>query len=138
MVIKYILEVEDKLFELVSEEFFRVKEFNSLVFDWNGLNMLTPYIEPDTEKIRKETYEQEYKKCFENNGKIYQRGFEDEKNRQWNCDNYMKDIYQRELNDVWECVKKIQDTGENLQWWIHNTSASEAIKKIWRKMKESQ
>ena len=138
MVIKYILEVEDKLFELVSEEFFRVKEFNSLVFDWNGLNMLTPHIEPDTEKIRKETYEQECKKYFEDNGKVYQRGFEDEKGEQWNCDNHMKETYQRELNDVWECVRKIQDTGRNLQWWIYDTSAFEAIEKIRRKMKESQ
>lgn len=138
MVIKYILEVEDKLFELVSKEFFRVKEFNSPVFDWNELNMLTPYTEPDTDKICKKTYEQEYKKCFGDNGKVYQREFEDEKNRQWNCDNYMKEIYQRELNDVRECVRKIQNTGGNIWRWFYNTSASEAIEKIRRKMKESQ
>lgn len=61
---KYTIEVEDKPFELISEDGFtseklyRVKGFNSLVFDWNGLNMLTPYTEPDMEQVRKEAYEQ--------------------------------------------------------------------------------
>ena len=57
---KYILEVEDKPFELLSEDgftsekLFRVKGFNSLVFDWNGLNKLTPYTDPDLERVRLE------------------------------------------------------------------------------------
>jgi len=57
---KYIIEVEDKPFELLSEDgftsekLFRVKGFNSLVFDWNGLNKLTPYTEPDLERVRLE------------------------------------------------------------------------------------
>ena len=64
---KYIIEVEDKPFELLSEDgftsekLFRVKGFNSLVFDWNGLNKLTPYTEPDLEQVRKEAYEEGFK-----------------------------------------------------------------------------
>ena len=60
---KYIIEVEDKPFELLSEDgftsekLFRVKGFNSLVFDWNGLNMLTPYTEPNLERVKKEAYD---------------------------------------------------------------------------------
>lgn len=67
---KYIIEVEDKPFELLSEDgltsekLFRVKGFNSLVFDWNGLNMLTPYTEPDLEQVRKEAYEDGYENGF--------------------------------------------------------------------------
>ena len=64
---KYIIEVEDKPFELLSEDgftsekLFRVKGFNSLVFDWNGLNKLTPYTEPDLEQVRKEAYAEGFK-----------------------------------------------------------------------------
>lgn len=41
-----------------------------------------------------------------------------------------KEAYEKGLIEAWECAKKIQDTGGNLNWWIHNTSASEAIEKI--------
>lgn len=41
-----------------------------------------------------------------------------------------EEAYQRGLSDAWEMAKKIQDTGGNLTWWIHNTSAPEAIEKI--------
>lgn len=67
---KYIIEVEDKPFELLSEDGFtseklyRVKGFNSLVFDWNGLNVLTPYTEPDMEQVKKEAYENGYENGF--------------------------------------------------------------------------
>jgi len=71
---KYIIEVEDKPFELLSEDgftsekLFRIKGFNSLVFDWNGLNMLTPYAEPDLELIKKKAHENGY-------GEGYQDGY---------------------------------------------------------------
>ena len=64
---KYTIEVEDKPFELLSEDgftsekLFRVKGFNSLVFDWNGLNMLTPYTEPDLEQVKADAYNDGYK-----------------------------------------------------------------------------
>jgi len=38
--------------------------------------------------------------------------------------------YEAGLNDAWEAARKIQDTGGNLSWWIHNTTASEAIEGI--------
>lgn len=67
---KYIIEVEDKPFELLSEDgftsekLFRVKGFNSLVFDWNGLNMLTPYTELDIEEVRQEANKIGYEKGY--------------------------------------------------------------------------
>ena len=41
-----------------------------------------------------------------------------------------KEAYQKGLSDAWEAAKKIQDTGGNLNWWIHHVSAPEAIEKI--------
>lgn len=115
---KYIIEVEDKPFELLSEDGFtseklyRVKGFKTLVFDWNILNMLTPYTEPDLKQVRKDAYEEGWKEAEYH----YEKGY--------------NDGYDTGLSDAWECARKIQDTGGNLNWWIHNTSASEAIEKI--------
>lgn len=41
-----------------------------------------------------------------------------------------EEAYRRGLSDAWEAARKIQDTGGNLNWWIHNVSAPEAIDKI--------
>ena len=62
---KYIIEMEDMMFhktgESGSETFlWRVKGFNSLVFDRAGIGKLTPYTEPDIEQVRKEAYDQGY------------------------------------------------------------------------------
>lgn len=105
---KFIIELEDKPFELLSEDgftsekLFRVKGFNSLVFDWNGLNMLTQYTEPDLEQVRKEAYEDGYKTA-----KI-QCGIQAEKD--------MREVgerhYQRGLSDAWEAVRKIYDISQ--------------------------
>lgn len=55
---KYIIELEDKPFHNGNGDFlYRVKGFNSLVFDMTGVGKLTPYTEPDLEQIRKEAYE---------------------------------------------------------------------------------
>jgi len=48
-----------------------------------------------------------------------------------------EEAYQRGLSDAWEAARKIQDTGGNLNWWIHNTSASEAAEKA-RQYEQSQ
>lgn len=69
---------------------------------------LTPYTEPDLEQVRKEAYD---------------KGFD--AGRTLNTGKYEKG-----LADAWEAARKIQDTGGNLSWWIHNTSASETIEKI--------
>lgn len=96
---KYIIEVEDKPFELLSEDgftsekLFRVKGFNSLVFDWNGLNMLTPYIEPDIEQIRKEAYQ-----------KGYETGYEDGYNEPGKN---QQEAYQRGLADAWDAAREL-------------------------------
>lgn len=77
---KYIIEVEDKPFELLSEDgftsdkLFRVKGFNSFVFDWNGLNMLTPYTEPDLELIKKKARDNGYSEGYQDG---YSRGMND-------------------------------------------------------------
>lgn len=92
---KYIIEVEDKPFELLSEDgftsekLFRVKGFNSLVFDWNGLNKLTPYTEPDLEQVRKEAYEKGRKDVED----LYDDGY--------------SDGYDAGLDDAWKAVRKI-------------------------------
>jgi hypothetical protein len=54
---KYIIELEDKPFHKEDGDFLcRVKGFNSLVFDQNGLDKLTPYTEPDLDAIRNEAW----------------------------------------------------------------------------------
>jgi hypothetical protein len=98
---KYIIEVEDKPFELLSEDgftsekLFRVKGFNSLVFDWNGLNMLTPYTAPDLEQVRKEAYDKGYEDCRYkiDLGKVKNDAFDDG--------------YKCGLADAWEAARKI-------------------------------
>lgn len=58
---KYIIELEDENYHQQSDSepsdcLWRVKGFNSLVFDEVGLRKLTPYTEPDIEQIKDETY----------------------------------------------------------------------------------
>ena len=72
---RYIIELEEAPFiqhfkNGAWETIYRVKGFNSLVFDWNGLNMLTPYTEPDMEQVRKEAYEQGLSDAWEAARKI--------------------------------------------------------------------
>lgn len=133
---KYTIEVEDKPFELLSEygftseKLYRVKGFNSLVFDWNGLNKLTPYTEPDLEQVNAEK------------DKIYDearaRGYDEGRARG----------YQEGLFDAWEAARKIgsnsmcslkemgfkfepQSVGYNPSWYVVQIySASECIEKI--------
>lgn len=129
---KYIIEVEDKPFEMLNEggftskKLFKVKGFNSLVFDWNGLNKLTPYTEPDLDAIRNEAYE---------------KGVQDTK-QNWvdaprSC--AYKLGYENGLNDLWEAVNKIADMpykeaekefGSAGWSFVKKHTASEAIAKI--------
>lgn len=54
---KYIIELEDKPFHNGNGDFlYRVKGFNSLVFDMTGVGKLTRYTEPDLEQVREEAY----------------------------------------------------------------------------------
>ena len=118
---KYIIELEGDAFVNGSgcKNLYRVKGFNSLVFDEHGLEMLTPYTEPDMEQVRTEAYE---------------KGFDD--GRTLNTGKYEKG-----LNDAWEAAKKIweYDTttlreifGEGIMIMDYYMifTASEAIEKI--------
>ena len=123
---KYTIEVEDKPFELLSkdgftsEKLYRVKGFNSLVFDWNGLNKLTPY--PDLEQVRKEAYEKGWKEA-ENH---YEEGY--------------NDGYDTGLSHAWEAVRKVVALStvdrreifgsEYMYTILEKHTASEAIEKI--------
>ena len=97
---KYIIEIEDKPFHKEDGDFlYRAKGFNSLVFDMTGISKLTPYTEPDLERVRKEAYE---------NG--YENGFVDghlkaEKSGQ----SFYEDGYQRGLSDAWEAARKLYE-----------------------------
>lgn len=132
MGIKYIIEMEDKPFELLSEDgltsekLFRVKGFNSLVFDWNGLNMLTLYTEPDLEQVRKEAYDKCMDEAEMSAYKLYSPKIDK--------------AYQRGLSDAWDAARKIAklDTDEQkrlfgcfgIYFVAHEYSASECIEKI--------
>ena len=135
---KYIIELEEAPFiqhfkNGAWETIYRVKGFNSLVFDWNGLNMLTPYTEPDLNAIRKEAYD---------------KGCETAKHECEQCRKVRADAeqelaekaYQRGLNDAWEAARKIASDdagrkysifGQHFTTEILNThSAAEALEEI--------
>jgi len=125
---KYIIELEEVPFiqhfkNGAWETIYRVKGFNSLVFDWNGLNMLTPYTEPDLDKVKADAYNDGYDVGHKD-------GREAEKVRQPDLDQVRKEVYdkcmdeaemtayklyspkideayQRGLADAWEAARKI-------------------------------
>ena len=125
---KYMIEIEDEPFVRLSalfgeEGLYRVKGFNALVFDKNGLEKLTP--------LDKEL-EEAYQKGFEAGQHEattleYQQGLEEGKKQaraQAHLD-VCHDIervahgnYQKGLDDAWECAKKLfsemSDTEINL------------------------
>lgn len=122
---KYIIELEDKPFHKGNGDFlYRVKGFNSLVFDMTGINKLTPYTEPNFERVRKEAYE---------------KGFDDGRSKCSSREYCMNESYQQGLNDAWEAARKIAnmayDEGEKIfgvTGWhiIEKRTASEVIEKL--------
>ena len=69
---KYIIELEDKPFHKEDGDFlYRVKGFDSLVFDMTGISKLTPYTELDTEKVREEVLEAIREEVLEAVSRIY-------------------------------------------------------------------
>lgn len=63
---KYIIELEDKPFHKGNGDFlYRVKGFNSLVFDMTGIGMLTPYTEPDLERVKKTAHDDGYSEGYQ-------------------------------------------------------------------------
>lgn len=123
---KYIIELEEVPFiqhfdNGIGETIYRVKGFNSLVFDWNGLQMLTPYTEPDMEQVRKEGYEDGYENGF------VAGHLKAEKSGQ----SFYEDGYQRGLNDAWEAARWVtkNNAGKNFEaFGTHFTS--EIVQKI--------
>ena len=86
---KYIIELEDKPFHKKDGDFlYRVKGFNSLVFDMTGISKLTPYTEPDLEQVRKEAYDEGYEDAEEK----YNDGY--------------SDGYDAGLDDAWKAARK--------------------------------
>ncbi|MEE0898962.1 MAG: hypothetical protein U0L88_15210 [Acutalibacteraceae bacterium] len=95
---KYIIELEDKPFHSGNGDFlYRVKGFNSLVFDMTGVGKLTPYTEPDLEQVRKEAYEDGYKTA-----KV-QCNIQAEKDLREVGERH----YQKGLSDAWDAARKV-------------------------------
>lgn len=97
---KYIIELEDKPYHKGNGDFlYRVKGFNSLVFDMTGIGMLTPYTEPDFEWVK---------------AKAYSDGYEDgrkaEKVRMPDIEQIRKEAYEQGQKDLREsCVPKDEE-----------------------------
>ena len=137
---KYIIELEETPFiqhfkNGAWETIYRVKGFNSLVFDWNGLQMLTPYTEPDLEQVRKEAYDKCMDEAEMSAYKLYSPKIDE--------------AYQRGLSDAWKAARKIANIpygeeekviGSDGWTFIINHTASEAIEKIrqYEQKKEEQ
>lgn len=120
---KYIIELEDKPFHKGNGDFlYRVKGFNSLVFDMTGVGKLTPYTEPDLEQVRKEAYENGWKEAEDH----YEKGY--------------NDGYDTGLSDAWEASRKVVALStvdrrevfgsEYMYSILEKHTASEAIEKI--------
>lgn len=110
---KYIIELEDKPFHKEDGDFLhRVKGFNSLVFDMTGISKLTPYTEPDLERVRKEGYKE---------GR--EAGIKDGKCEAWEA-----------ARKIWEydttTLKAIFGEGIMRMDWFMNFTAAEAIEKL--------
>lgn len=100
---KYIIELEDVPFNRHGNyaddgtELYRIKGFNSLVFDRVGLDKLTSYTEPDLEQVRKDAYEDGYKTA-----KV-QCDIQAEKDLRKVGERH----YQKGLSDAWTATKKL-------------------------------
>ena len=128
---KYIIELEDKPFRNGNGDFlYRVKGFNSLVFDMNGVGKLTPYTEPDLEQVREEAYEDGYKTA-----KV-QCNIQAEKDLREVGERH----YQKGLSDAWEAARKVVALStvdrrevfgsEYMYSILEKHTAAEAIEKI--------
>lgn len=117
---KYIFELEDNAYlneQYTSQKLFKVRGFDNLVFDWNDLQRLTPYTEPDTEQVREEAYEKGYKtaKC--------QCNIQAEKDLREVGERH----YQKGLSDAWECARKIAQTDTRKHFAIFDLHTSYEI-----------
>lgn len=120
---KYILELEDKPFHKGNGDFlYRVKGFNSLVFDMTGIGKLTPYTEPDLEQVRKEAYKNGY----------------DAACKDIDIKSKTNAAYQKGLSDAWEAARTLWNTPNRKEIFglttfntvLTTLTAQEAIEKI--------
>lgn len=140
---KYIIDVGDAYTHYICGEGdmlclpVRINEFED---NWLNTNIpLTPYTEPDTEKVREEAYAQGYSKGF-TNAKV-QCNIQAEKDLREVGERH----YQKGLSDAWEAARKIlfnpddggmsavdvnEVFGENSWTVMKDFSASEVVAKI--------
>ena len=134
MKMKYIIELEDVPFVKKDGAFlYRVKGFNSLVFDLTGLNKLTPF---DKRAIEHDAYENGKKNGYLDGFKAaeqaaYQRGYENgfaegrkraELSDAFNTDNkkyteakqVIKDFLCGKSHDIIECLNSLEIAKELL------------------------
>ena len=137
---KYVIEIEEKplcVFDKDTQTFFprlwRVKGFNSLVFDKEGLSRL--------EELNSDYINEHFSDLQDT---AYQKGLEEGKKATWGLvADASSAEYQRGLDDAWEAAKKIElDDGIDMNTLctifgygcsdsiIRNYSASEAIEKL--------
>lgn len=118
---KYIIEIEEKplcVFDKDTQTYFprlwRVKGFNSLVFDEVGLSRLeelnSDYINEHFGDLQDDAYNKGYAQCQDDYGDAlkhakdtaYKKGLHDGESKCGYCNEY-----QRGLDDAWEAAKKI-------------------------------
>lgn len=137
---KYIIELEEpEMFD--DRKFYTCSQMPWWAVSENIVENLTPYTEPDTEKVRKEAYEQGKMDAY----------VEDSKNITM-LKKEAEEAYQRGLSDAWEAARKLvldsnhggltnydieEIFGVDEEQAIINYSASEAIEKI-RQYKQKQ
>ena len=130
---KYIIELEDKPFHNGNGDFlYRVKGFNSLVFDMTGVGKLTPYTEPDLEQVRKEAFKNGY----------------DAACKDIDIKSKINAAYRKGLEDAWEASRKVVALStvdrrnvfgsEYMYTILEKHTASEAIEKIRQYEQESE
>ena len=115
---KYIIELEETPFiqhfkNGAWETIYRVKGFNSLVFDWNGLQMLTPYTEDSAYAHGYTEAESKYREIRDELEKqAYQRGYKEANDTAYAdaeeiYDSGKRAMYQKGLKDAWDVARKI-------------------------------
>lgn len=146
---KYIIELEEAPFVQhfengIGETVYRVKGFNSLVFDWNGLQMLTPYTEDSAYAHGYTEAESKYREIRDELEKqAHQRGYEEAYDTAYADAEEIygsgkRAMYQKGLKDAWDAARTLWNTPNRKEIFGHtafNTvlttlTAQETIEKI--------
>ena len=120
---KYIIELEDKPFHKEDGDFlYRVKGFNSLVFDMTGIGKLIPYTEPDLEQVREDAFKNGY----------------DAACKDIDIKSKINAAYRKGMEDAWDAARTLWNTPNRKEIFGHTTfntvlttlTAQETIEKI--------